>query len=96
MTMIAFIGLGNMGLPMAANLARAGHQVVGFDYSDAAMEKARAASVLPAQNGASAARAAEVVITMLPAGKHLVDAYSGAGGFSPRPSRELCSSTARR
>jgi 3-hydroxyisobutyrate dehydrogenase len=66
---------------MAANLARAGHQVVGFDYSDAAMEKARAASVLPAQNGASAARAAEVVITMLPAGKHLVDAYSGAGGL---------------
>ncbi len=81
MAKIAFIGLGNMGLPMAANLVRAGHQVTGFDFSASAMEKARSAGVDAAVGGAAAVRGADVAITMLPAGKHLIEAYSGDGGL---------------
>jgi 3-hydroxyisobutyrate dehydrogenase len=60
---IGFIGLGNMGAPMAANLAKAGHAVTGFDVSGMAVE-----GVTPATSGAEAARGADVVITMLPNG----------------------------
>ena len=60
---IGFIGLGNMGAPMAANLAKAGHAVTGFDVSGMAVE-----GVTPAASGAEAARGADVVITMLPNG----------------------------
>jgi 3-hydroxyisobutyrate dehydrogenase len=81
MTKIAFIGLGNMGLPMAANLVRAGHEVSGFDFSAAALQRAREAGVVAAENGASAAKGVEVVITMLPMGKHLLDAYTGERGL---------------
>ena len=63
---IAFIGLGNMGGPMAANLARAGHDVVGFDQVDVAIE-----GVAMASSGAAAAAEADVVITMLPNGQIL-------------------------
>jgi 3-hydroxyisobutyrate dehydrogenase len=81
MTKIAFIGLGNMGLPMAANLVRAGHDVAGFDLSAEAVLRAKELGVLPAESAASAARKAEVVITMLPMGKHLIEAYRGPGGL---------------
>lgn len=63
---IGFIGLGNMGGPMAANLAKAGHQVTGFDMADVAIE-----GVVMARSGAAAATGADVVITMLPNGQIL-------------------------
>ncbi|MGR3622159.1 3-hydroxyisobutyrate dehydrogenase [Pseudophaeobacter sp.] len=63
---IGFIGLGNMGGPMAANLAKAGHQVQGFDMADVAIE-----GVTMVGSGAEAATGAEVVITMLPNGQIL-------------------------
>lgn len=77
MTRIAFLGLGNMGGPMAANLVTAGHSVVGFDPVPAALEQARAhgVTVVPDANGA--VRDAEIVITMFPSGKHVIDAYQG-------------------
>ena len=75
MARIAFVGLGNMGGPMAANLVKAGHAVSGFDLVPAACDAARAAGVAVADSAGAAAVSAEVVITMLPAGKHLVEAY---------------------
>ncbi len=60
---IGFIGLGNMGAPMAANLAAAGHEVIGFDMADVSVE-----GVTMADSAAEAAAGAEVVITMLPNG----------------------------
>ncbi|MGI9367892.1 MAG: 3-hydroxyisobutyrate dehydrogenase [Ruegeria sp.] len=63
---IGFIGLGNMGAPMAANLAKAGHEVTGFDMADVTVE-----GVTLAATGADAAKGADVVITMLPNGQIL-------------------------
>jgi len=63
---IGFIGLGNMGGPMAANLAKAGHEVVGFDMADVTIE-----GVTMADSGAAVATGADVVITMLPNGQIL-------------------------
>ena len=77
MATIAFIGLGNMGTPMAANLVKAGHRVLGFDLSEACRAAAKAAGVEIATDAATAAAAAEAVITMLPAGKHVVAVYEG-------------------
>ena len=71
MTRIAFIGLGNMGGGMAANQAKAGHQVSAFDLSEAALERAASAGCTRASSVAEAVRDAEVVITMLPAGPHV-------------------------
>jgi 3-hydroxyisobutyrate dehydrogenase len=67
---IAFIGLGNMGAPMAANLVKAGHAVTGFDLSDIAIEGGAMAS-----SAVEAVEGKDVVITMLPAGKHVVSVY---------------------
>lgn len=75
MTAIAFIGLGNMGGPMAANLVKAGHTVTGFDPVPAALDRARAAGVQPAASGAAAVAGAEVVITMLPDGALVLSAF---------------------
>ena len=60
---IGFIGLGNMGAPMAANLAKAGHEITGFDMADVSVE-----GVTLAESAKGAARGADVVITMLPNG----------------------------
>jgi 3-hydroxyisobutyrate dehydrogenase len=76
MTTIAFIGLGNMGGPMAANLVKAGHAVTGFDLSPASCDQARADGVSIAGSGTDAVRDAEVVITMLPAGKHVLSVWA--------------------
>jgi 3-hydroxyisobutyrate dehydrogenase len=76
MTSIAFIGLGNMGGPMAANLVKAGHKVTGFDLVPAAIAQAKADGVTIAAKAADAVRDAEVIITMLPAGKHVVSVWS--------------------
>ena len=72
MTKIAFIGLGNMGGPMAANLVKAGHQVSGFDLSAASVAAAKDAGCAACASVAEATRDAEIVITMLPAGKHVL------------------------
>jgi 3-hydroxyisobutyrate dehydrogenase len=74
-TRIAFIGLGNMGGPMAANLVKAGYEVAGFDFVAAALDNAREHGVGIAESGAAAVEGADVVVTMLPAGKHVLDAY---------------------
>jgi 3-hydroxyisobutyrate dehydrogenase len=80
MAVIGFIGLGNMGGPMAANLVKAGHSVHGFDLSPAAIDAAKAAGVTIGDSPAAVAREAEIVITMLPSGKHVLSVYDGAEG----------------
>lgn len=76
MTTIAFIGLGNMGGPMAANLVKAGHTVTGFDLSPASCDQARSDGVSVAGSTIDAVRDVEVVITMLPAGKHVLSVWT--------------------
>ena len=68
---IAFIGLGNMGLPMAANLLKAGHEVSGFDLAAPALQALAASGGRAAASVADAVGGAAVVVTMLPAGKHV-------------------------
>ncbi len=75
MTGIAFIGLGNMGGPMAANLVKAGHDVVGFDLVAESRAAASAAGVKIAESAAAATAGAEVVVTMLPAGRHVLGVW---------------------
>ncbi|MCH8999411.1 MAG: NAD(P)-binding domain-containing protein, partial [Proteobacteria bacterium] len=77
---IAFIGLGNMGGPMARNLVRAGHGVVGFDVAPAALQAAVANGVEAAESAAEAAGRAPIAITMLPAGAQVREVHTGAGG----------------
>ncbi len=77
MARIAFIGLGNMGGPMAANLAKAQHQVAAYDLSDQAVAAAVANGASKAASIADAVKGAEVVVTMLPAGKHVREVYEG-------------------
>jgi 3-hydroxyisobutyrate dehydrogenase len=75
MAKIAFIGLGNMGGPMAANLCKAQHHVVAFDLSDAAVAGAVEKGAHKARSAAEAVKDAEIVVTMLPAGKHVREVY---------------------
>jgi 3-hydroxyisobutyrate dehydrogenase len=77
MTNIAFIGLGHMGGPMAANLVKAGHTVTGFDLAAPALDAARASGVAIAASGPEAAADAGVVITMLLTGEQVLDVYRG-------------------
>jgi 3-hydroxyisobutyrate dehydrogenase len=72
---IAFIGLGNMGGGMAANLAKAGHEVRAFDLSEEALVRAVEAGCTRAASAAEAVTGAEAVVTMLPAGKHVAGVY---------------------
>ncbi|MBO9697037.1 MAG: 3-hydroxyisobutyrate dehydrogenase [Sphingopyxis sp.] len=72
---IAFIGLGNMGGGMAANLAKAGHEVRAFDLSEEALARAVEAGCSRAASAAEAVSGAEAVVTMLPAGKHVASVY---------------------
>ncbi|KGB59104.1 3-hydroxyisobutyrate dehydrogenase [Sphingopyxis sp. SE2] len=72
---IAFIGLGNMGGGMAANLAKAGHDVRAFDLSEEALARAVEAGCTRAASAAEAVTGAEAVVTMLPAGKHVAGVY---------------------
>ncbi|MCL1961479.1 MAG: 3-hydroxyisobutyrate dehydrogenase [Desulfovibrionaceae bacterium] len=76
---IAFIGLGNMGAPMAANLARAGYPVQAFDLSEAACAAARQAGAGIAASAIEAVKGAAVVISMLPASRHVETLYLGQG-----------------
>jgi len=75
MARIAFIGLGNMGGGMAANLVRAGHEVRAFDLSAEALEKAERSGCLPMGSAGEAVEDVDAVVTMLPAGKHVRQVY---------------------
>jgi 3-hydroxyisobutyrate dehydrogenase len=80
-TDVTFIGLGNMGLPMALNLVKAGFTVAGFDLVPANLNKLVAAGGIAANTPMSAASNSRVVITMLPAGKHVEQVYLGENGI---------------
>lgn len=81
-TRIAFLGLGNMGGPMAVNLAKAGHTVQAFDLSAAACAKAaEQPGVTIAASAAAAVDGAQVVISMLPASQHVESLYLGDDGL---------------
>ena len=76
MATIAFIGLGNMGGPMAANLVKGGHKVVAFDLVAASRDQAKSDGAAIAESAASSVKGADVVITMLPAGKHVLSVWN--------------------
>ena len=76
MATIGFIGLGNMGGPMAANLVKAGHKVAAFDLVEALRNQAKSDGAAIAESAAAAVKGAEVVITMLPAGKHVLSVWN--------------------
>lgn len=78
---VAFLGLGNMGLPMASNLVRAGVSVSGHDLVTANVEKFLRAGGKTEPNSRNAIAAAKTVITMLPASCHVEDAYLGDDGI---------------
>ena len=87
MARIGFVGLGNMGLPMALNLIKAGHQVSGFDVAPQGVDKLKAGGGASAKDIASLAADCEILITMLPAGKHVRQVYLGAEGIIARAKR---------
>jgi len=87
MATVAFIGLGNMGGPMASNLLKAGHAVTVYDLSQAACDHMREAGASVAGSTAEAAAGAEYVISMLPAGKHVATTYLGDNGLLARLDR---------
>ncbi|QTF91000.1 3-hydroxyisobutyrate dehydrogenase [Halomonas sp. BM-2019] len=77
---IAFIGLGNMGAPMASNLVKAGHRVTVFDLVESAMQALEGEGASRGESAEAAARGAEVIISMLPAGAHVKGLYLGRDG----------------
>ncbi|MBB5862841.1 3-hydroxyisobutyrate dehydrogenase [Xanthomonas sp. 3058] len=81
MSKIAFIGLGNMGGPMAANLIKAGHQLRVFDLVPAALDAASAAGAHAASSVHDTLTDAEIVISMLPASRHVEGLYLGEAGI---------------
>jgi 3-hydroxyisobutyrate dehydrogenase len=81
MAEIGFIGLGNMGGPMAANLIKAGHRLKVFDLSQEAVAKLAGAGGASAGSASEAANGTEAIITMLPAGQHVRDTYLGTQGL---------------
>ena len=76
MANIAFIGLGNMGGPMAANLVKAGHKVTAFDLVAASRDQARADGAAIGDSAAATVKGADIVVTMLPAGKHVIGVWN--------------------
>ncbi|MBM3569511.1 MAG: 3-hydroxyisobutyrate dehydrogenase [Alphaproteobacteria bacterium] len=93
MTKIAFLGLGNMGGPMARNLIKAGHQVTGYDPVPAAIETAAKAGARKAGSIAEAVSGAEAVVTMLPAGAQVREAYAAIVAATPKGTLLIDSST---
>ncbi|PYI68945.1 3-hydroxyisobutyrate dehydrogenase [Arthrobacter livingstonensis] len=81
MAVVAWIGLGNMGGPMTANMVKAGHTVKGFDLSPNALAAAGAHGVEAAASIAAAVQGADVVFTMLPKGDHVRSVYFGEAGI---------------
>ncbi len=84
MATIGFIGLGNMGLPMASNLVKAGHEVLGFDTSPEVLEVAKEADIITCATAADAASEAETVITMLPNGEILLSVMAEIIPVTPK------------
>ncbi|MEL7481617.1 MAG: 3-hydroxyisobutyrate dehydrogenase [Pseudomonadota bacterium] len=82
MTRIAFIGLGNMGAGMCANLLKAGHSVRAFDLNSAAVDKIAALGAVKAASVADAAAEADIVVSMLPAGRHVHSVYFDDDGVA--------------
>jgi 3-hydroxyisobutyrate dehydrogenase len=80
MTRIGFIGVGTMGLPMAANLVKKGFTVTAFDMNPAAVKAAAEVGAAAAASAAEAVAGAELVITMLPSSPHVESAFTGDGG----------------
>ncbi len=93
MAKIAFVGLGNMGGPMAANLLKAGHTVAGFDTAEAACKAAADAGVAVKSNLAEAASGADAVITMLPNGRLVLQCLQELLPSAPRGALFIDSST---
>jgi 3-hydroxyisobutyrate dehydrogenase len=85
MATVAVIGLGNMGAPMACNLVRKGHTVRGFDLVKANLDAASKRGVIASTSAAEAAKGCDAVITMLPAGRHVVEVYELAGVLEAAP-----------
>ncbi|MDP0562093.1 MAG: 3-hydroxyisobutyrate dehydrogenase [Candidatus Endonucleobacter sp. (ex Gigantidas childressi)] len=81
MTKIAFVGLGNMGSPMAKKLVNAGHQVCGYDLVSEAVKKHQDAGGVVADSALEAVKQAEVVISMLSSGSHVERLYLGCDGL---------------
>lgn len=80
MARIGFIGLGNMGLPMARNLVRAGHQVEGYDLDRGRMDQLAQAGGAISESLRSVAARADAIITMLPSGQEVREIYTGPSG----------------
>ena len=76
MANIAFIGLGNMGGPMVANLVKAGHKVTAFDLIAASRDQAKADGAAIGESGPATVKGADIVVTMLPAGKHVLSVWN--------------------
>ncbi|CAD0225837.1 3-hydroxyisobutyrate dehydrogenase [Chryseobacterium sp. JV274] len=93
MSNIAFIGLGNMGGPMAINLIKKGHHVVGFDLSEEALKILVSEGGKAAGSAVAASEDADVVISMLPSGKHVADLYSEDFMSSLKPNTLLIDSS---
>ena len=93
MATIAFIGLGNMGGPMAANLLKAGHNVVAFDLVEASRSQAKADGASIAESAVGAVKGVDVVVTMLPAGKHVLSVWNEVVPAMTRGALIIVSST---
>lgn len=88
MTSLAFIGLGNMGAGMCTNLVKAGHTVAAFDLNTDAVQAVAARGARAATSVADAVKDAEVVVSMLPAGRHVLDVYFGPDGVCHNARRD--------
>ena len=88
MAAIAFLGLGNMGGPMAKNLLAAGHDLTVFDLVEAACVALAAEGASVAASASDAAEGADVIISMLPAGKHVASTFLGDDGLLARVSND--------
>lgn len=93
MAKIGFVGLGNMGLPMALNLVKAGHEVAGFDLSAEAKAKLAEAGGRAAASLAEVAAGVEVIVSMLPEGRHVEAVYGELFGLVPAGTLFIDSST---
>jgi 3-hydroxyisobutyrate dehydrogenase len=93
MSKIAFIGLGNMGAPMAANLVKPGHSVAGFDLVEAQGAAAEATGVTVARSAREAVAGVDAVLTMLPAGRHVIASWTEFLDAAPKGSLVIDCST---